>query len=387
MNSTRSRQPTPPATASISSPGAVAPADARGVVEPRNVWHPSAAGGLPAAPGVVVLAVDAASDPPPLHAVSIRRASAASTVAGRRHCSTESQGRRPVSTDGSARARAVRSSTHGNARRTARVRARREAADRQLRRPRPHALCQRRRLRGAAARGGHERVAHGAVPVGTRRGCAVPRRGRRRAPHTQCRARHLPVGAHHPRTEPARRRWRVPPHRRRRLGPRRRRRSAPGVPRPDRTGHRVGLRREPPRQPSRHARTAARSSSTSTSSSPSSSRSPCASATKPPSGSRASRSGGSRPKKARCSPIEWSRTHRDRPGGSSGSCSTSRPASPRSRCIPAPTPTSSGPRAVTGPGRVEDYVYLTRDASLLDLLERAHVTLIGWRQLRELQRG
>ena len=38
-------------------------------------------------------------------------------------------------------------------------------------------------------------------------------------------------------------------------------------------------------------------------------------------------------------------------------------------------------------GRVEDYVYLTRDASLLDLLERAHVTLIGWRQLRELQRG
>ena len=37
-------------------------------------------------------------------------------------------------------------------------------------------------------------------------------------------------------------------------------------------------------------------------------------------------------------------------------------------------------------GRVEDSVYLTRDASLPDLLERAGVTLIGWRQLRELQR-
>ena len=38
-------------------------------------------------------------------------------------------------------------------------------------------------------------------------------------------------------------------------------------------------------------------------------------------------------------------------------------------------------------GRVEDYVYLTRDASLPELLERAGVTLIGWRHLRELQRG
>jgi predicted glycoside hydrolase/deacetylase ChbG (UPF0249 family) len=38
-------------------------------------------------------------------------------------------------------------------------------------------------------------------------------------------------------------------------------------------------------------------------------------------------------------------------------------------------------------GRVEDYVYLTRDASLPDLVERAGVTLIGWRELRDLQRA
>jgi len=37
-------------------------------------------------------------------------------------------------------------------------------------------------------------------------------------------------------------------------------------------------------------------------------------------------------------------------------------------------------------GRVEDFATLTRDKSLLDLFERAHVTLIGWRALRELQR-
>jgi predicted glycoside hydrolase/deacetylase ChbG (UPF0249 family) len=38
-------------------------------------------------------------------------------------------------------------------------------------------------------------------------------------------------------------------------------------------------------------------------------------------------------------------------------------------------------------GRVEDYVYLTRDASLPDLVDRAGVTLIGWRALRDLQRA
>jgi chitin disaccharide deacetylase len=37
-------------------------------------------------------------------------------------------------------------------------------------------------------------------------------------------------------------------------------------------------------------------------------------------------------------------------------------------------------------GRAEDYAYLTRDASLPDLLERAGVTRIGWRALRDLQR-
>jgi predicted glycoside hydrolase/deacetylase ChbG (UPF0249 family) len=38
-------------------------------------------------------------------------------------------------------------------------------------------------------------------------------------------------------------------------------------------------------------------------------------------------------------------------------------------------------------GRVEDYVYLTRDASLPDLLDRARVTTIAWRDLRDLQRA
>jgi len=36
--------------------------------------------------------------------------------------------------------------------------------------------------------------------------------------------------------------------------------------------------------------------------------------------------------------------------------------------------------------RVEDHAYLTRDPSLRDLIERAGVTLIGYRELRELQR-
>jgi chitin disaccharide deacetylase len=38
-------------------------------------------------------------------------------------------------------------------------------------------------------------------------------------------------------------------------------------------------------------------------------------------------------------------------------------------------------------GRVEDYVYLCRDPSLREMLARADVTLIGWRELRELQRA
>jgi predicted glycoside hydrolase/deacetylase ChbG (UPF0249 family) len=38
-------------------------------------------------------------------------------------------------------------------------------------------------------------------------------------------------------------------------------------------------------------------------------------------------------------------------------------------------------------GRVEDYAYLAHDASLPDLLDRAGVTRIDWRALRELQRA
>ena len=39
------------------------------------------------------------------------------------------------------------------------------------------------------------------------------------------------------------------------------------------------------------------------------------------------------------------------------------------------------------PGRVEDYAYLRHDPSLGDLIERAGATLIGYRELRELQRS
>ena len=46
---------------------------------------------------------------------------------------------------------------------------------------------------------GHQRHADGAVPVGARRRRAVPRRGRRRAPHAQRRVGALPLGPDHPR--------------------------------------------------------------------------------------------------------------------------------------------------------------------------------------------
>jgi hypothetical protein len=36
---------------------------------------------------------------------------------------------------------------------------------------------------------------------------------------------------------------------------------------------------------------------------------------------------------------------------------------------------------------VEDYLYLTRDSSLRELVERAGVVLVGWRELRDLQRA
>ena len=60
-------------------------------------------------------------------------------------------------------------------------------------------------------------------------------------------------GPDHPRPVAARWRRRVPGHRRGRLGPRRPRRDPPGVPGPDRAGHPVGLRREPPRRAPDHA--------------------------------------------------------------------------------------------------------------------------------------
>ena len=94
----------------------------------------------------------------------------------------------------------------------------------------------------------------------------------------------LPVGTDHPLAEPARRRRRVPAHGRGRLGPRRSRRGAQGVPRPDRTGDLLGLRRLAPRQPHGHDASSAPRSSTSTSRSPSTSGCRCAWRPRPPSG-------------------------------------------------------------------------------------------------------
>ena len=38
-------------------------------------------------------------------------------------------------------------------------------------------------------------------------------------------------------------------------------------------------------------------------------------------------------------------------------------------------------------GRVEDHVALRHDPSLRDLVERAGATVVGWRELRDLQRA
>ena len=114
-----------------------------------------------------------------------------------------------------------------------------------------HPLGERRGATKPCATASRRARADGAVPVGSRRRRPLPRRGRRRAPHAQRRVGHLPVGPDHPRAEPARRRRRLPPHRRGRVGSRRPRRGRAGVPRPDRAGDLLGLRRQPPRQPHR----------------------------------------------------------------------------------------------------------------------------------------
>ena len=87
------------------------------------------------------------------------------------------------------------------------------------------------------------------VPAPWARACGgrAERRGHRRPPHPQRRARAVPLGPDHPRAVPGRRRRRLPPGHRRPVGARRPRRGAPGVPDPDRAGARVGDRRHPPR--------------------------------------------------------------------------------------------------------------------------------------------
>ena len=147
----------------------------------------------------------------------------------------------------------VASGSVTDSRRAARLRARCQAADHQLRRSRIDPIGERRGVRSAARRCRDDGHADGAVPVGARRGRDVPGRGRRRPPHPELRVGDIPLGPDHPLAQPARRRRRLPAHAARRLGPRRPRRGAQGVPGPDRAGDLLGLRRVAPRQPHGHA--------------------------------------------------------------------------------------------------------------------------------------
>ena len=171
----------------------------------------------------------------------------------------------------------------------------------------------------------------------------------------------LPLGPDHPLPQPARRRRRLPAHRRRRVGPRRPRRGAQGVPGPDRAGDLLGLRRVAPRQPHGHA-AAARPTffDVVPRDSRSTSGSRCAWR-----GARAERligfpyrrlaeqEGVVFPDHFVLHERRLARADRRR------RCSTLRPASPRSTCTPASTPTSCARRIPTGQNRVEDHALVT----------------------------
>ena len=267
--------------------------------------------------------------------------------------------------------------------------ARRPPADHQLRRPRLLPRRQRRHLRGPPRRHRHQRHADGAVPLGPRRGVALPRRGRRRAPHAQRRVRPLPLGADHPRAVAARRRRRLPPHGHRRVGPRRPRRGAPRAPGPGRAGDPLGLRRQPPRQPHGHAAAAARVLRRL----PRAGRRVRAPAAPVGRLERADRSGsrsaGWPPRRACCSPTtsSWSRRRRVPAHDRDGRRTTCARASPRSTSTPRSTPPSCGRSPTTGPAGSTTTTLVTRDHSLRQMLDRAGVHRIGYRPLRDLQRA
>ena len=261
---------------------------------------------------------------------------------------------------------AVASAAVTIARRAPRLRARRPAADHQLRRPRLEPRRQRRRLRGAARRHRHQRHADGAVPVGPRGRGALPGRGRRRAPHAQRRVRPLPLGPDHPRAVAARRRRRLPPHGRGRVGPRRPRRGAPRAAGPRSSGPSSGASTS-----ATSTRTWARcscgpSSSTSTSSWPSSSALPLrlsgASTERAigfPFRRLAAEEGVRLPR-----PLRHRARRRVAGARSSGSCSTCARASPRSTSTPPSTRPSCGRSPPTGPAGSTTTTLVTRDDGL-----------------------
>ena len=68
-------------------------------------------------------------------------------------------------------------------------------------------------------------------------------------------------------------------------------------------------------------------------------------------------------------------------------CSTCARASPRSTSIPPSTPPSCGPRSPTAAARIDDHELVTSDTGIRAMIERSGVQLIGFRELRDLQRA
>ena len=277
-----------------------------------------------------------------------------------------------------------------DARRTARATARRPAAHHQLRRPRLVPRGQRRRATRRCAR------AWPRAPS-----LMVPARGPARRPR---RYRGEDIGVHLTlNAEHELYRWGPITHapslldgdggfprtRRRPLGPRRPRRGAPRVPRPDRAGHPLGLRRQPSRLAPRARCSCGPSSSTSTSSSPSTSRLPIrlpSASTEaaiglpvPPAGRRGGRA---------CSPTT-----------SCTLASVGQPARASSEPLrdlqPGVTEVHVHP-AVDTPelralspdwaARVDDHELVVHDEALARLARAPGAHLIGFRQLRTAQR-
>ena len=199
----------------------------------------------------------------------------------------------------------------------------------------------------------------------------------------------LPLGPDHPRPRRCSTATAASPARvERRVGPRRPRRGPAGVPGPDRAGHPLGLRRQPPRHPHGHAAAAARVLRRLPRAGRRVRAAPAARRRPRPSGRSASRSAGWPPRRASCSPTTSCTS------AASAAGARSRGASPT--CGPGVTEVYVHP-AVDTPelralapdwaARVDDHDLVTTDRRLRAMLDRAGRQLIGYRALRDLQRA